>query len=150
MTECLNLTRRTMLAGAVFASASHLFCQARLLALKAVTSKPTAAAASRRHCQVGAGKGRHVAPASCIAHTQKAEVGPEGCRVHPQHQEKKIIVDDAGTEVHAMTFNRLGPGPMMVVHQDDYVELTLINPEDQHASAQHRFPLGHRCLAVVR
>ena len=29
----------------------------------------------------------------------------------------------------AMTFNGSVPGPLMVVHQDDYVELTLINPD---------------------
>ena len=28
-----------------------------------------------------------------------------------------------------MTFNGSVPGPLMVVHQDDYVELTLINPD---------------------
>ncbi len=44
-------------------------------------------------------------------------------------EEKKIVIDDAGTEVHAMTFNGTVPGPPMVVHQDDYLELTLINPE---------------------
>ena len=27
-----------------------------------------------------------------------------------------------------MTFNGSVPGPLMVVHQDDYVELTLVNP----------------------
>ena len=28
-----------------------------------------------------------------------------------------------------MTFNGSMPGPMMVVHQGDYVELTLVNPD---------------------
>nr|WP_236173788.1 copper-containing nitrite reductase [Pseudomonas pseudonitroreducens] len=43
-------------------------------------------------------------------------------------QEKTLTLDDDGTQVHAMTFNGSVPGPLMVVHQDDYVELTLVNP----------------------
>ncbi|TIX57530.1 MAG: nitrite reductase, copper-containing, partial [Mesorhizobium sp.] len=34
-----------------------------------------------------------------------------------------------GTTLNAMTYNGSVPGPLMVVHQDDYVELTLINPD---------------------
>ena len=43
--------------------------------------------------------------------------------------EKKIVIDDAGTETFAFTFNGTVPGPLMVVHEGDYVELTLINPD---------------------
>jgi nitrite reductase (NO-forming) len=32
--------------------------------------------------------------------------------------------------LQAMTFNGSVPGPMMVVHQDDYVALTLFNDAD--------------------
>ena len=39
------------------------------------------------------------------------------------------MIDDQGTKFQAMTFNGSMPGPMMVVHQGDYVELTLVNPE---------------------
>ena len=42
-----------------------------------------------------------------------------------------------------MTYNGSVPGPLMVVHEGDYVELTLINPETNHA-AQHRLPCRHR------
>ena len=44
-------------------------------------------------------------------------------------EEKELVIDNEGTKIHAMTFNGSVPGPMMVVHQDDYVELTLVNPE---------------------
>jgi nitrite reductase (NO-forming) len=44
-------------------------------------------------------------------------------------EEKPLVLDEYGTTVHAMTFNGSVPGPLMVVHQDDYVELTLINPD---------------------
>ena len=30
-----------------------------------------------------------------------------------------------------MTFNGSMPGPLMVVHEGDYVEVTLVNPGDQ-------------------
>ena len=43
-----------------------------------------------------------------------------------------------------MTFNGSMPGPLMVVHEGDYVELTLVNPDDQHDAAQHRLPRRHR------
>ena len=39
-----------------------------------------------------------------------------------------MVIDAQGTTVAAMTFNGTVPGPMIVVHQNDYVELTLKNP----------------------
>jgi nitrite reductase (NO-forming) len=41
--------------------------------------------------------------------------------------EKKMQIDDEGTEVWALTFNGTVPGPMFVVHEGDYVEVTLRN-----------------------
>ncbi|AEQ09957.1 nitrite reductase, copper-containing [Brucella melitensis NI] len=70
-----------------------------------------------------------VDPPFVHAHTQVAEGGPKVVQFTMVIEEKKIVIDDAGTEVHAMTFNGTVPGPLMVVHQDDYLELTLINPE---------------------
>jgi nitrite reductase (NO-forming) len=43
-------------------------------------------------------------------------------------EEKRHEVED-GVELWAMTFDGSVPGPMMVVHEGDYVELTLINPD---------------------
>src|SRR6187399_2343011 len=43
-------------------------------------------------------------------------------------EEKEIVIDEQGTKFQAMTFNGSMPGPLMVVHQGDYVELTLVNP----------------------
>jgi len=43
-------------------------------------------------------------------------------------EEKRIVIDDQGTSIQAMTFNGSIPGPLMVVHDGDYVELTLVNP----------------------
>jgi nitrite reductase (NO-forming) len=43
-------------------------------------------------------------------------------------EEKPVVIDDQGTTLQAMTFNGSIPGPMMVVHEGDYLELTLVNP----------------------
>ena len=44
-------------------------------------------------------------------------------------EEKEVVIDEHGTKFQAMTFNGSMPGPLMVVHEGDYVELTLINPD---------------------
>lgn len=42
-------------------------------------------------------------------------------------EEKKLEIAP-GVKIWALTFNGSVPGPMIVVHQNDYVQLTLINP----------------------
>jgi len=42
--------------------------------------------------------------------------------------EEKEVEIAPDVYIHAFTFNGSIPGPMIVVHQDDYVELTLVNP----------------------
>jgi nitrite reductase (NO-forming) len=70
-----------------------------------------------------------VAPPFVHAHEQVATGGPKVVEFTMKIEEKPVVVDDDGTVLQGMTFNGSIPGPMMVVHQDDYVELTLINPE---------------------
>ena len=70
-----------------------------------------------------------VAPPFVHAHEQVATGGPKVVEFVMPIVEKKVVIDDEGTEFQAMTFNGSMPGPMMVVHEGDYVELTLINPE---------------------
>lgn len=41
--------------------------------------------------------------------------------------EKEITIDDAGTKIWAFTYNGTVPGPMMVLHEGDYLEFTLRN-----------------------
>nr|ACF98123.1 putative nitrite reductase copper-containing NirK [uncultured bacterium 1062] len=62
-------------------------------------------------------------------HDQVAVGGPKVVEFTLTIEEKALVLDEYGTTVHAMTFNGSVPGPLMVVHQDDYVELTLINPD---------------------
>jgi nitrite reductase (NO-forming) len=70
-----------------------------------------------------------VAPPHIHPHEQIASVGPRIVEFHMNVEEKEITIDDDGTKMHAMTFNGSVPGPMMIVHQGDYVELTLSNPD---------------------
>ncbi|WP_332661165.1 copper-containing nitrite reductase [Brevundimonas sp.] len=71
-----------------------------------------------------------VAPPFVHAHDQVAKGPPRVVKFRMTTQSKTIVVDEAGTTFHAMTFNGSMPGPTMVVHEGDYVELTLVNPAD--------------------
>src|SRR5690554_2756692 len=69
-----------------------------------------------------------IAPPMVHKHEQKATTGPKVVEFSMTIEEKKIVIDDKGTTMQAMTFNGSMPGPTMVVHEGDYVELTLVNP----------------------
>lgn len=60
-------------------------------------------------------------------HQQKAEGGPRVVEITLPIVEKKMQIDEDGTEIWALTFNGSVPGPMMVVHEGDYVEIKLQN-----------------------
>lgn len=68
-----------------------------------------------------------VAPPNLPEHTQTAPGQPKIIEVSLTIEEKELEVDN-GVFVQAMTFNGSVPGPIIVVHQDDYVEITLRNP----------------------
>jgi nitrite reductase (NO-forming) len=68
-----------------------------------------------------------VAPPFLPEHEQVAAGGPKIVEVTFTIEEKKIQIDGDGTEVWAFTYNGSVPGPMIVVHEGDYVELTLKN-----------------------
>ena len=70
-----------------------------------------------------------VAPPFLPEHEQVATGGPKIVEVTFVIEEKKMVIDAEGTEVWALTFNGSVPGPMIVVHEGDYVELTLKNLE---------------------
>ena len=61
-------------------------------------------------------------------HDQIVSGAPKVVQVRLVIEEKPLVIDDDGTTVQAMTFNGSVPGPLIVVHQGDYVELTLVNP----------------------
>ncbi len=68
-----------------------------------------------------------VAPPFVHEHEQVAGSGPRVVEFTLTTEEKVIEIDNKGTKLQAMTFNGTVPGPFMVVHEGDYVELTLIN-----------------------
>ena len=55
--------------------------------------------------------------------------GAKVVEVRMTMEEKLITIDAAGTKVWALTFNGTVPGPLIVVHEGDYVEVTLVNPK---------------------
>ena len=69
-----------------------------------------------------------VAPPFVPEHDQVASGGPKVVEITMTCIDKPWAVDDTGAEVWAMTYNGSVPGPLVVCHQDDYVELTLKNP----------------------
>lgn len=70
-----------------------------------------------------------VAPPFVHSHEQATSQGPKIMELRLVTEEKQIVIDDEGTKLQAMSFNGSIPGPAIVVHQGDYVEVTLVNPE---------------------
>jgi nitrite reductase (NO-forming) len=70
-----------------------------------------------------------VAPPFVHPHEQATRQAPKIMEFKLVIEEKKMVIDEQGTTFQAMTFNGSMPGPLMVVHEGDYVELTLVNPE---------------------
>jgi nitrite reductase (NO-forming) len=69
-----------------------------------------------------------VAPPFVHPHEQATRQAPKIIEFKMVIEEKKVVIDADGATLQAMTFNGSVPGPLMVVHEGDYVELTLVNP----------------------
>ncbi|MGB3814589.1 MAG: copper-containing nitrite reductase [Shinella sp.] len=154
MTEQFQMTRRTILGGAAFAGVLTPIIAASVARAEGGAIATNAAATVADIAKLERVKVELVKPPFVHPHTQKAEGGPKVYEFTMTIEEKKMILDDKGTEVHAMTFNGSVPGPLMVVHQNDYVELTLINPDTnelQHNIDFHSATgaLGGGALTVV-
>ncbi|MDE0590663.1 copper-containing nitrite reductase [Halocynthiibacter sp. C4] len=71
-----------------------------------------------------------VMPPFAPEHDQVATGGPKIVEVRFDIEEKLMTVDeDTDAKVWALTYNGSVPGPLIIVHEGDYVELTLSNPE---------------------
>ncbi|MBG6288938.1 MULTISPECIES: copper-containing nitrite reductase [Pseudomonas] len=152
--EEISLSRRTLLAGAVVlgVTGSMLGSGTAMADGEAAPKNmgPAVDLSKLEHVQV-----ELVAPPFVHAHEQRAKGKPKVVQFRMVIEEKKQVIDDDGTEIHAMTFNGSVPGPMMVVHQDDYLELTLVNPAsntlthniDFHASTG---ALGGGALTIIQ
>ena len=72
-----------------------------------------------------------VAPPFAPAHEQVATGGPKIIEITMDTTERLMVVDeDTGASIWALTYNGSVPGPLIICHQDDMVELTLRNPLD--------------------
>ena len=70
-----------------------------------------------------------VNPPFLPVHEQVAEGDPKVVQVRLVVEEKLIEIEPDGAKIWALTFNGSVPGPIIVVHEGDYVELTLVNPD---------------------
>lgn len=66
-----------------------------------------------------------VAPPMVPDHEQVATTGPRIVEVEMTVKEKKIEIDDEGGTIWVFAYDGHVPGPMIVAHQGDYIELTL-------------------------
>lgn len=105
------ITRRTALTGAALATL-----------LAAAPAMAEDLKLPRQHVNL-------VAPPFVHSHEQATKEGAKIIEFKLTVQEKEVVIDDAGTKMWAMTYNGSMPGPMMVLHEGDYMELTLVNPE---------------------
>lgn len=80
-----------------------------------------------------------VAPPFLPVHQQVDNGKPKIVEVRLVIEEKLIEISPDGTKIWALTFNGSVPGPMIVVHQYDFVELTLVNPATN--AMQHNIDL---------
>nr|WP_306431191.1 copper-containing nitrite reductase [Rhizobium sp. L1K21] len=70
-----------------------------------------------------------VQPPFAPEHEQIATGGPKIIEVTMDIEEKLMVVDeDTGASIWALTYNGSVPGPLIIAHEGDYVELTLRNP----------------------
>ena len=91
-----------------------------------------------------------VPPPFVHAHDQVAKGGPKVVEFSMTIEEKPMVIDADGTQLNAMTYNGSIPGPLMVVHQGDYIELTLVNPDTNTlpTTSISMLPPGHSAAAV--
>src|SRR5262245_663306 len=119
-----GLVSATALAGAILARPG---AAATITTPGAATPLPIVPAAAVDIASLPRVTQQMVAPPFLPEHEQVATTGPKIVEVLLTIEEKKMVIDDEGTEVWALTYNGSVPGPMIVVHEGDYVEVTLQN-----------------------
>ena len=118
------MTRRSALMAATAAAAMGIGAPANAATAPAPAPTPVLGPAPQlpRH------KVQLVSPPFAHAHEQVGRHGPRIMEFTLPIEEKEVVIDEAGTKFQAMTFGGSMPGPLMIVHEGDYVELTLVNP----------------------
>lgn len=121
------ITRRTALIGAAVAAAAPAMVAETAVA---ASEQMTPGGADVDLSKLPRRKVELVAPPYVCEHEQVASSGPAIVEFEMTISEKEVPVDDNGAMLQAMTFDGSIPGPLMVCHEGDYVELTLINPPE--------------------
>ncbi|MBJ6980834.1 MULTISPECIES: copper-containing nitrite reductase [unclassified Luteimonas] len=122
----MNVLKTTLISAAIalacgaFAAPPAYAVDALELMQSTVDQAPDLSALAEHKVQL-------VRPPFVHEHDQVAPGAPRLVKFTLPIEEKEIVIDDKGTRMHAMTFGGSIPGPMMVVHEGDYVELKLIN-----------------------
>ncbi|WP_072388756.1 copper-containing nitrite reductase [Hyphomicrobium sp. CS1BSMeth3] len=112
----------------MFTRRETLMSVAGAAVVAAMPAAPAAAQEAANIAKLPRKKVTLVQPPFVHEHDQVAKGGPKVVEFTMTIEEKPVVIDDEGTVLQAMTFNGSIPGPMMVVHEGDYVELTLVNP----------------------
>lgn len=144
----MKTNRRNVLRGSVLAGAAALTgagAMARTRTAKLDIANETSAKIYKAAAQKAADstakpadlsgytrvKQEMVAPPYAPAHEQVATGGPKIVEITLETSERLMVVDeDTGASVWALTYNGSVPGPLIIVHEGDMVELTLRNPAD--------------------
>jgi len=75
-----------------------------------------------------------VKPPFVPKHDIVATGSPKVIKVRMTITEKVMEIDDEGTKFRVFAFNDSVPGPIIVAHVGDYIELTLVNPKKSNFS----------------
>jgi nitrite reductase (NO-forming) len=135
------LSRRAVLAGVAIGTAAGAMVGATRVAMAEAGDEaaPVTAPAETDLARLPRIKVDLVPPPHVHAHEQVASGGPAIYEFHMTVREKPLVIDADGTTIQGMTYDGTVPGPMMVVHQGDYIELTL--GSDENNTLQHNIDL---------
>ncbi len=136
-----NVLRGSVLAGAAAMSGTAAFANQRRSAIPRIQPPAARFIKAEAQAQVEAEpadlsgytrvKQELVAPPFAPEHEQVATGGPKIIEITMETTERLMVVDeDTGASVWALTYNGSVPGPLIICHEGDMVELTLRNPLD--------------------
>lgn len=136
-----NVLRGSVLAGAAAMSGAAAMAAPRTPKLSGVnaTSKNLYRAAGTQDAATNAKpadlsgytrvKQELVAPPFAPDHEQVATGSPKIIEITMETEERLMVVDeDNGASIWALTYNGSVPGPLIICHEGDMIELTLRNP----------------------
>ena len=124
----IQASRRQFLAGTALAAGATVLAATTTMAIAEEVATPAPAPQPADLATLPRERIELVTPPFTHKHEQATTAGPKIIEFTMSIEEKSLVIDADGTTYPAMTFNGSVPGPLMVVHQGDYVELTLVNP----------------------